>query len=254
MKLTLGMSLEASRSGAFSPLRGFANGESGLWLSPSVASAFTDTGGTTPVTAGTDAARVNDLSGNGWHVTQGTAAARPTFQQADGYDYLDFDGADDVMATALTDFPMYSMAISFRFFTGAAYAGIVTAPDWATDTGASLALGMDNTPGTSLFLGQSANFNLFAGATSFVVNGVAQSAAPITLVDNTDYIIIGDARNYGGNAYLNDGLQIGRDRPSGARHATIRLYDLVTSDAVWSDDYRAQLQTYLSTRNPGVDL
>lgn len=80
----------------FSPSTLFASGEEGAWYEPSPTTCFTDTAGTIPATVGDAVARINDLSGNGNHAIQVTAAARPLLQQtAGGLYYLAFDGSDD---------------------------------------------------------------------------------------------------------------------------------------------------------------
>jgi hypothetical protein len=59
---------------------------------------FQDTGGTTPVTAhGQSVARKNDISGNGNHATQATAAKRPLYIENGNNRYIEFDGVDDEM-------------------------------------------------------------------------------------------------------------------------------------------------------------
>lgn len=79
----------------------FANDEPGVWYDPSdLDTLFQDTAGTIPVTtAGQTVARMNDRSGNGYHATQPTAAARPTYQTDGTYHWLSFDGVDDFMVT-----------------------------------------------------------------------------------------------------------------------------------------------------------
>jgi hypothetical protein len=69
-------------SGGFSPADLFAAGELGMWYDFSdFSTMFTDTAGTTPVTAaGQSVARVNDKSGRGNHLTQGTAASQPKLE------------------------------------------------------------------------------------------------------------------------------------------------------------------------------
>ena len=65
----------------FSPSALFANGEVGVWYDPSdLSTLFQDTSGTTPVTTpGQTVALMLDNSGNDFHATQPTAAARPTY-------------------------------------------------------------------------------------------------------------------------------------------------------------------------------
>jgi hypothetical protein len=84
----------------------FALNELGAWYDPSdKTTLFQDTAGTTPVTAsGQTVARINDKSGRGLNLTQTTAASRPTYIEAAGLKSLLFDGVDDFMITASTNF------------------------------------------------------------------------------------------------------------------------------------------------------
>lgn len=84
----------------FSPFTLFADGEAGVWYDPSdLTTLFQDVAGTTPVTTpGQTVALMLDKSGNDYHATQSTAAARPTYQvDAGGRGYLSFDGVNDVL-------------------------------------------------------------------------------------------------------------------------------------------------------------
>ena len=67
---------------------------------------FQDSAGTTPVTAvAQPVGKILDISGNGYHATQATAASRPVLRQdGSGYYYLEFDGVDDWLETDVIDF------------------------------------------------------------------------------------------------------------------------------------------------------
>ena len=88
-------------SAGFDPAVLFANNEPGVWYDPSdLSTLFQDTAGTTPVTTpGQTVALMLDKSGNGFHATQPTAAARPTYQTDGTLHWLSFDGVDDWMVT-----------------------------------------------------------------------------------------------------------------------------------------------------------
>jgi hypothetical protein len=76
---------------AFTPFDLFPGSEIGFWLDYSDKSTmFTDTSGTTPVTADGDAiARINDKLGQGFNATQATAGNRPTFKDVSGVRFSD---------------------------------------------------------------------------------------------------------------------------------------------------------------------
>ena len=67
------------------------------------ATCWQDTAGTVAATVGSSVARLDDISGNGIHLTQATTAAQPILQQdATGRYYLAFDGVDDCLNATTT--------------------------------------------------------------------------------------------------------------------------------------------------------
>jgi len=81
-------------------LAAFASSDGGYYL-PSPSTCFQDTGATTPCISGDPVGYLQDLSGKGRHLLQGTSTLRPTLNQdGDGYWYLQFDGVDDLMESA----------------------------------------------------------------------------------------------------------------------------------------------------------
>lgn len=89
----------------WSPSALFSAGEQGIWLDPSdFSTMFQDSAGTTPVTAADQyVGKILDKSGRGNHATQSDNAKRPQLKLADGKYYLQFDGSDDLLATANID-------------------------------------------------------------------------------------------------------------------------------------------------------
>lgn len=86
----------------FSPLD--IAGLVGAWDGSDTAKLWQDTAGTTAITAsGQSVARVDDMSGNGYHIIQTTAANRPTYTDDANGRYLLFDGVNDVLRVANFD-------------------------------------------------------------------------------------------------------------------------------------------------------
>jgi hypothetical protein len=85
----------------------FTGGRKGLLidLNDDVASpVWANTAGTTPATSDTDvAARVDDLSPNGWHLMQPTASQRPIHRVIDGVRRLRHDGVDDTLGRTISE-------------------------------------------------------------------------------------------------------------------------------------------------------
>lgn len=86
----------SSPSPAFSPADLFSSGEDGAWYDPSdLSTLWKDTAGTTPVTSDGDAvARIDDKSGNGYHLIQPTLANRPIYKTDGSYHWLSFSGSE----------------------------------------------------------------------------------------------------------------------------------------------------------------
>lgn len=85
----------------WTPAELFLAGEKGAWYDPNVMSSmFQDAAGTIPVTAaGQPVGRMLDLSGNGNHLVQATAANRPVLRQGAAW-FLEFNGVNNGLATA----------------------------------------------------------------------------------------------------------------------------------------------------------
>lgn len=90
---------------AFTPADLFTGTElGGFWDMSQASSLWQDTAATTPVTAtGQSVARVDDLSGNGNHLLQGTTASQPLYQEDGNVKYIALDGSDDVLATGVVN-------------------------------------------------------------------------------------------------------------------------------------------------------
>lgn len=81
----------------------FSGGRAGVWYDPSdLSSMWQDSAGTTPAAVDSPVGKINDKSGNGYHATQATAAARPMLRSAAGLYWLEFDGVDDRLTTTFT--------------------------------------------------------------------------------------------------------------------------------------------------------
>ena len=97
----------------------FRGGVQGAWYDPSdLSTLFQDVAGTVPVVAdGDPVALIVDKSGNGHHLTQPVAPARPIYRTDTMLNWIEFDGADDRMTAA-----GYSLAAPlFSVCTGLVY-------------------------------------------------------------------------------------------------------------------------------------
>lgn len=128
----------AAVESGWTPAELFASSEEGAWYEPSPTTCFTDAG-TTPAGVGDAVYQMNDLSGNGNHAIQTTAASRPTLRQTGGgLYYLEFDGTADYLDSGIT----------FQGETEAEFIAGIETPDV---TSTQLAIGQFNNSGAGNF-------------------------------------------------------------------------------------------------------
>lgn len=89
----------------FTPKSLFTDGTKGVWFDPSDPSTvFQDAAATIPAGDGDPVGCILDKSGNDYHATQGTAAARPVLRKTGDVWALEFDGVDDFLTVASMSF------------------------------------------------------------------------------------------------------------------------------------------------------
>lgn len=95
------ISLDLTRCATpFYPGSLFTGGAKGVIYDPSdLSTLFQDAAGTIPANIGDPVGLMKDKSGNGLHMQQATAGARPTLAQSGGRYYLSFNGTSQCMAT-----------------------------------------------------------------------------------------------------------------------------------------------------------
>jgi hypothetical protein len=220
---------------AFDPATLFAGGEKGAWYDPSdLDTLWQDTAGTTPAVVGDPVGRIDDKSGNDYHLIQGTAGSRPTLRQ-DGSSnyYLENDGTADKMACSsftLTGADIYAIAgwkspaaatAYERIYSLAATSSGLDYNDWAhialmlrnagaaswnsfraTEVGAAVSLANDTLgviETASNATGSIAALNGGADATGSHTAGSSLTLGFLTLFGSTgEAQVTGAARYYGG--------------------------------------------------------
>jgi len=221
--------------GGFSPL---ALGPA-IWLDPSdLTTLFQDSAGTTPVTANNDpVGRINDKSGNGRNLTQGTAAARPLYKTAGGLHWLEFDGADDCLGAAFALAYPFEAVTAFRVIAFAA---------------ATRRICGGNNPAGSLFTSSSTALGIFSGLAVTNANHITAAdevtteryngASSRIAIDNGSYST-GDINN---TAVA--GMAIGAQDDISNEPCNIRFYGRVAVSSLITDLQIAQLRTYLAAK------
>ena len=113
--LGLSLTTRAVLGLSFNPLSLFAAGEQGILIDPSdLSTLFTDTAGTTPVTApGQTAALALDKSGRGNQLTQSVAAARPIYGRHPARGYVNQLVNSDTVVTQNVTVAGVAMTLSF---------------------------------------------------------------------------------------------------------------------------------------------
>lgn len=237
LSLTNNMRLTRGAS-AFTPDSLFAASEAGAWYDPSdLSSMFTDDGVTNVTAAGQAVYRINDKSGNGNHLIQATAAARPLYKTAGGLHWLEFDGTDDKMTVGTI---------------------VLTQPNTIyfahkqTTTGGSLAFFESSAGVQGMYAGfPNAGF-MGVHAGSSVNTGIAEDTS-----DNLDGVLFNGAsstyRRNGASTAISPGAAgLSGTLPIGNNGSTTfyagRMYQIFLIDTELSAGDRSDLETYLGAK------
>jgi hypothetical protein len=247
----LGLGFRAGAGGGargprrFSPADLFVNGELGIWLDPSdLSTMFQDLSGTVPAAIGMPVGRINDKSGGGYNLGQGSATARPLLQQdGGGRLYLDFDGLNDRLVSGsialgsgwdrVCALRQASWASGRRIFAGGGAAGILQ------QSAAS--------PGLALFNGTLTAANNEAGVGAAAVLFERHAGASSLLGVNNGAAVAG---NSGGNQATS--VSVGAD-PGGTSAAAFHLYGLCLVKAALGEAQLAALRSFFAAK-AGVAL
>jgi hypothetical protein len=213
------------------------------WYDPSnLGTLWQDVAGTTPVTAdGQSVARIDDLSGNGHHLTQSTAGSRPLYKTSGGLHWLEFDGTDDEMSPA-----SFSMTLPFTnvlaLSTDVAVLRYAMNGVWGavglTDTGV---FWMYN-GGADVRTGGPAH----ATGTPGIVNGGFNGASSTIRVDGASYSLSGDP----GSDNMTT-LVIGAR--AGVSYFDGKLYGCILKDALLTSDENTAVEGWLAQK-AGITL
>jgi hypothetical protein len=223
------------------------------WYDPSdITTLFTDTAGTTPVTASGDTvALIKDKSGNGNHASQATAGSRPIYQAGSGNPYLDCSGGRSLSTPILTltdGSGQHSAAAACYFNSVASVQQVLNADNIGNSTRVSQLLRLNSTtPETIAFLGSGGNFT-DTGPTVAVSTGVVLSEKTSTAATEIFVNGVGD-----GSFALSGTLQSGQ---TGLQIGAIdgRFYGSANYQGVLSDADHSSLVSFLTAKLPSVDV
>ena len=217
-----------------------------LWLDSSdLATLYQDSAGTTPVAAdGDPVGKWLDKSGNGRHLTQATAAQRPTMKAAvaNGRNVVRFDGVDDNMArlsSIVSAQPLTILSVN-RYSVGNKF-------EYVLDGNEEVRVihGKRNDAGDPVFV--------FAGSVLSGGNGAAGgykiqtsvvNGASSILRHNKAQVATGDA----GASHLGSGIVVGADKSIAAGFLDGDLCELVIYSSALTPGQITSVESYLSTR------
>jgi hypothetical protein len=241
----LGLRLEQrSRAQGFSPRALFGSGVQGAWYDPSdLRSMFQDAAGTIPAAVDAPVGRMEDKSGNGNHVLQPIAEARPMLRQGgNGALYIETDGVGQRLWAA---FPMparfervsairkISDAWPHRIYSG----GTAHAGELVVDIGV-----------IALASGGGYTVVPLAPGTEAVVTERFDGAASRIAVDNGPYTVApaGD--------WLSGGISIGGGASGTGEWAKARIYGIVMRDMgeALTDGEIAALRSWMAAKQRRV--
>lgn len=261
----LGRSLAKNASGAaWSPLLLFAASEKGGWYDPSdLTSMFQDSAGTTPAAVDSPVGKINDKSGNGYHLLQGTTANKPTLRLASGRYYLEFDGVDDSLTAASFNLSTDKVAlcVGVRKVSDAATGIIVDLGDGAavgtfSIRGPRSAAGAnygfvargDNATGTSTYIGTT-----YTAPISNVVYcqldiaGADRTTEMLPRVNAaTPSLATAGQANLGAGNFATATLSVGRNTTFNPLNG--HIFGLVLVGRTLTSDERGMLETYINTK------
>lgn len=229
----------------FDPASLFAAAQAGAWFDPSdLSTLWQDTGAIAPVTsAGQAVARIDDRSGNGNHLVQATAAARPLYQvDSNGKAYLLFDGIDDWLGVAFGA----SMSMPWDRITAIRQVG------WTLNRrifgnrsggGTGQVLQSGTTPRIRLSDGTAGpeNAGLAVGANGVVTERHISGASQLA-INNQGYV----TGNSGSTA--TNGLVVGGGA-GGTNLSNIRFYGGVIRAGTMTDEEIANLRAWLAEKS-----
>lgn len=253
---------------AFDPASLFGGGiQGGWWDISDLSSLFQNSDGTGAVAVGDPVGYVTDKSGNGRHMIQATAAARPVLRQDGGsFYYLEYDGVDDTL-----DVPGSTSMFNFLHdgTGGSIYHGLSVVSDAAnTNTiGTSINNAMTGCRFTRVAATDAAQFVVRAAG---VGNVILLDTAGSTWAINTTIILGATYKTQAGNdcmIYLNGAMSASGAEAftpaSGNSGRTIGMPMTVTLASNWygglaiakelSAGERGNYEAYLAART-GVTL
>ena len=246
-------------SRGFSPSALFANGEEGGWYDPSKLSSMKqNSDGTVDAVVDSPVGYIEDQSGNGNTAIQATSDKRPTLRQAGSLYYLEFDGANDCLATSAIDF---TGGDQMSVFAGAAKTASTN------QVVAELSSSISSNNGSFGLFGSSTIWRYTSKGTNLVNGTASDYGIPSTSVlsgtsdisaDQLTFNVDGDQEanptsDQGTGNYGNHAINIGSRNNGASLPLNGHIYGLVVRNTVSTADEIASMESYMATKS-GVTL
>jgi hypothetical protein len=209
------------------------------WFDPSdISTLFQDDGMTTPVTAADDpVGAVLDKSGNGHHLTQSTAGARPLYKTSGSLRWLEFDGSNDILSRT------YGSALTQPWDRLSAWRRITDIADNDFLFGGNISIGSlyKRTSELRIYSGtELTGLTAPADAADFIATERHNGASSRVAIDAGTY-------NSGDAGSTNqETLHVGSDVSGQVSNA--RFYGGIIFDRALTDDEIDQLRAYLAAK------
>jgi hypothetical protein len=215
----------------------------GFWL-PEPQYLFEEEDGTGTISADEAVGYMADLSGNGRHATQATAASRPLYKTGVGLHWLEGDGTDDVLATAAFGAGLAQPSCAVTAFRNLGDL-VGTNGHLASATGFS----------GGLYLNEGEEIRIFAGAelasgatatvgTDIVVTQVFDGASSKIAIDDGAYVT--------GNAGAGTMADFTLFAAGATQFTNARFYGRILLDYIPTDPEITLLRTYLAAKQGRV--
>lgn len=214
------------------------------WYEMATDKVFSDTAGTTPVTANVAAAYVKDLSGNARHLIQTTGTSQGIYRTSGGVNWIEFDGSDDRYRVTYTS--LGSAVTRVHAFTQVTW----TAGDCLVSGGAG------STSALGTVLQNPTTPNIRAAATANVnLSGAPALGTPFVLAEvwngaNSKWIINNTTTTTGNPGALVDvGFTVGSQGSAvGTGFANMLWYGSIGFSSVLSDKDIAAVSKYMGVK------
>ena len=247
-RLLLGKGGGGGAQTQFDPLSLFSGGSDGMLYDPQkIETLFQDVGGTTPVTAdGQLVARINDRSGNGYHMTQATAANRYKFREVNGVRWLDSEGRVCSYDSGKKITGGWSYGVALKLDTIAASVTLIDSGAGSEGAVNALYLRHGSSDQNIAHVERAASVGLLRLFDSSVGNhfamvGLVRSTGTSDFFTSPSYESFSLAAKLGVNTTSGTGMRLG---PTGA--ASVRFYGVFFVNKIITDEQRSDALAYLT--------